>query len=90
MDYDFDCGRDDMYLILIVSTCAIDYFFLSVEDSGQIEDVDGIDGPPWTQDRVKEWTIYGLNIYVIAYVTYDWYIMMIVYISVTCSLMDAG
>jgi hypothetical protein len=48
-----------------------------VQDTGPIEDVDGIDGPPWTPDQVREWTIYGLHIYVITYVTYDWYTMML-------------
>jgi hypothetical protein len=46
----------------IVSTCAIDWFLLSVPNYGLIEDVDGIDGPPWTPDRVREWIVYGLII----------------------------
>jgi hypothetical protein len=36
------------YLVIFISTCAIDWFFLSVQDLGPFEDVDGIDGPPWT------------------------------------------
>jgi hypothetical protein len=55
-----------------------------VQDSSQIEDVDGIDGPPWTLDRVREWTVYGLGIYVIASVTYDWVYYDVVYGSLTC------
>jgi hypothetical protein len=43
----------------------------------RLGDADGIDGPPWTPDQVREWSVYGLHIYVIAYVTYDSYIMML-------------
>jgi hypothetical protein len=28
----------------------------------EIEDADGIDGPHWTPDRVREWIFYGLSI----------------------------
>jgi hypothetical protein len=66
------------YLIIFVSRGAIEWFILSVQDSRQIKDVDGIDGPPWTPDGVREWTIYGLSIFFIAYVTYDGYIMMLI------------
>jgi hypothetical protein len=76
MDYDDDVDMMICYLIIYVSTGVIDWFLLSVQDSCQVGDVDGIDGPPWTSDRVREWTVYGLRISVIAYVTYDWYIMM--------------
>jgi hypothetical protein len=78
MDYDDVVDMMICYLIIFVSTGAIDWFLLSVQDSGLIEDVDGIDGPPWTPDRVREWIVYGLSIFVIAYVTYDWYIMMLI------------
>jgi hypothetical protein len=62
----------------IVLTCAIDWFLLSVEDSGLIEDVNGIDGCPWTLDQVREWIFYGLSVFFISYVTYEWYIMMLI------------
>jgi hypothetical protein len=39
-----------MYFIIFVSIGPIDWFFLSVQDFGPIEDADGIDGPPWTPD----------------------------------------
>jgi hypothetical protein len=55
-----------------------------VKDTRQIDDVDGIGGPPWTPDRVKDWTLYGLGIYVYAYVTYDWVYYDVVYGSLTC------
>jgi hypothetical protein len=57
MDYDDVVDMMICYFIIFISTCAIDWFFLSVQDSGPIEDVDGIDGPPWTLDRVREWTV---------------------------------
>ena len=41
----------------IVLTGAIDWFCLSVQDSRLIEDANGINGPPWTSDRVREWTV---------------------------------
>jgi hypothetical protein len=46
-----------MYLIIFVSTGAIEWFLTSVQDSRLIEDVNGIDGPPWTPDRVMEWIV---------------------------------
>jgi hypothetical protein len=46
-----------MLFCYIISTSAIDQFFLSVQDTGPIEDADGIDGPPWTLDRAREWTV---------------------------------
>jgi hypothetical protein len=36
-----------------------------------LEYVDGIDGYPWTPDRVREWTCYGLNVFNITDMTYD-------------------
>jgi hypothetical protein len=62
MDYDDVVDMMICYLIIFLSKGAIDWFLLSVQDSGQIEDANGIDGPPWTMDRVREWTIYGLII----------------------------
>jgi hypothetical protein len=56
------------YLFIYVSPCFID----------------GIDGPPWTLDRVKEWTIYGLIFFVIVYVTYDYVYCDVVYGSLAC------
>jgi hypothetical protein len=47
-------------------------------------DADGIDGPPWTPGQVREWTVYGLSIFVIAYVTYDWVYYDFVYGSLEC------
>ena len=44
--------------------------FLGVQDF-DVEDVDGIDGPPWTLDRVRELNACGLSIFVYPYVTYD-------------------
>jgi hypothetical protein len=61
MDYDDDVVTMICYLIIYVSTCAINWFLLSVQDSCQVGDADGIDGPPWTLDRVREWTVYGLS-----------------------------
>lgn len=68
-----------MYFIIFVSIGSIDWFFLSVQDSGLIEDDDGIDGTPWNLDRVREWIVYDLGIFCIAYVAYDWYIMMLIF-----------
>jgi hypothetical protein len=53
MDYDDVVDMMICYLIIFVSIGAIDWFLLSVQDSEPIEDVDGIDGPPWTLDRVR-------------------------------------
>jgi len=50
---DYDVMLWDIYVL----TDAIDEFPLSVPDTWQIEDVDGINGPPWTLDRVREWII---------------------------------
>ena len=66
MDYDV------MLLDFYVLTNSIDEFPLSVQDNWQIEDATGINGPPWTPDRVREWTIYGLGISIYACMTYDW------------------
>jgi hypothetical protein len=41
-----------MLFDIYVLTDAIDEFPLSVQ-----EDVHGINGPPWTQDLVKEWIV---------------------------------
>ena len=71
MDYDVVVDMMICYLIINVSMGAIDWFLLSVQDSWQIDDVDGINGPPWTLDRVKEWIVYGLSISIISYVTCD-------------------
>jgi hypothetical protein len=46
-----------MYFIIFVSTGDIDWFFRSVQDSGPIEHVNVIDGPPWTLDQVREWIV---------------------------------
>ena len=46
-----------------------------------MEDVDRIDGPPWTLEQVMEWTV--LMCHMIGY--YD-----VVYGSLTCLLMDGG
>jgi hypothetical protein len=46
-----------MLFIIFISTCVIDWFFVSVQNSGLIEDVEGIDGPPWTLDQVREWIV---------------------------------
>jgi hypothetical protein len=54
MDYDDDMDMMICYLIIFVSTGAIEWFLLSVQDSRQIEDVDGINGPPSNLDRVRE------------------------------------
>ena len=81
MDYDDVVDMMICYLIIFVSICAIDWFFLSVQDFGPIEDVNGIIRTPWTPDRVREWTVYGLCISVMEYVTYDWYIMMLIWIA---------
>jgi hypothetical protein len=40
------------YFFIFISIGDIDWFFLSVQDSGPFEDVDGIDGLPWTPNRV--------------------------------------
>ena len=72
------------YFIIYVSIGAIDGFLLSVQDTWQNGDADGIDGPPWTLDWVREWTVYGLSIFVIAYVTYDWVHYDVVYESLKC------
>ena len=77
---DYDLCFFDIYAL----TYAINAFPLSVQDTWQIEDVDGIDGPPWTPDQVREWNIYGLSIYVIAYVTYEWVYYDVVYGSFIC------
>jgi hypothetical protein len=61
MDYDNVMDMVIHYLIMYVLTYAIDWFLLTVQDFGQIEDVDGIDGPPWNPDRVMEWTVCGLR-----------------------------
>jgi len=71
MDYDDILDMMICYSIIFVSTCAIYWFLVSVRDSGLIVDVNAIDGPPWNSDRVMEWIVYGLHIFVIAYVTYD-------------------
>ena len=72
MDYDDVLDMMICCLIIFASTSAIDWFLLSVQDFELIEDVDGIDGPPWTLNWVREWIVYGLSVFVIAYVTYDW------------------
>jgi hypothetical protein len=41
------------------------------QDSGRLEDADGIDGSPWTPDRVRELYYYGLNVFDNTNVTYD-------------------
>jgi hypothetical protein len=84
MDFDVETMDYDVMLCYHVKTGAIDWFLLRVKDSWQIEDVDGIDGPPWTPDRVREWTVCGLIIIFIAYVTYDRVYYDVVYRSLTC------
>jgi len=48
-----------MLLDYIVSTSVIDWFLLSVQDFGLIDNEDGIDRPPWSPDRFREWIVYG-------------------------------
>ena len=43
-----------MLIDIYVLTDAIDEFSLSVHDTWQIVDADGIGGPPWTSDWVRE------------------------------------
>jgi len=50
---DYDVMLFDIFLL----TNAIDQFPLSVQDTCQIEDATHINGPPWTLDRDREWTI---------------------------------
>ena len=80
MMLDYDVRLFDIY----VQTSAIDGFLLSVQDTQQIKDVNGINGPPWTLDRVKEWTVYGLGIYVYECVTYDQVYYDVVYGLLKC------
>jgi len=65
------------YLMLFdiyVLTDAIDVFSLSVHDTWNIVDADGINGSPWTPDWIREWIVFCLSIY--AYVSYDWFSMI--------------
>ena len=69
--------HDDDVLWLIVNwRICIDRcywrFFLSVEDTWHVMDVDGINGLPWNLDWVKKWIVFWLNISIYAHVTYDW------------------
>jgi hypothetical protein len=54
-----------------------------VQDTRQTEDADGINKPPWTSDRVRGWTVYGLSISIYAYVIYDQVYYDVVYGSLT-------
>ena len=50
---DYDVMLFDIYVLKYT----IDEFPLSVQDTGQIEDVDVINGRPWTMNRVREWIV---------------------------------
>ena len=50
---DYDVMLFDIFVLVDV----IDEFPLSVQDTCQIKDADGIDRPPWTPDRVREWIV---------------------------------
>jgi hypothetical protein len=52
------------FFVIFISTCDIDWFFLSVKDSGSNHGVDD----------------YGFCVFDIAYVTYYWCIMMLILI----------
>ena len=76
---DYDVMLFDIY----VQIGAIDGFLLSVQETRKTEDVDGINGPPQTPNRVMEWKVYGLGIFIYAYVTYDRVYYDVVYGSLT-------
>jgi hypothetical protein len=51
------CGSDDMLFCYIYIDKVLLTGFPECAGLWTFEDVDGIDGSPWTLDRVREWTV---------------------------------